>query len=114
MTEQIPSKRFHETNAILQKKVEKITSQLQLELKRLGDCSDECNGNAVLYNQFVLEILEVKEETSHPDYIISLSTAVDHLKKAGEHAKKKAQNKNILIHLQAANAEIVKCKNISG
>lgn len=110
MTGQNPS---HESNGVLQKKMEKIASQLHLELKRLGISPAESSGNTELYNQFVTQILEVKEETSHPDYIISLSTAADRLKKAAEQAKNKAPNKDILIHLQAANAEMCKCKNIT-
>jgi len=104
----------HEMNDLLQRQVRKITDQLRDEIKRINDHLNESSGNAQLYFSLAQEIETVLEEVCNPDIINSLQISIDSLKLAEEQAKNKLSNQEILIHLQAANAELFASRNIRG
>lgn len=114
MPENVSPDRFRELDAQLQKQIKEIADLLHGEIKRLSDHPTESSGNAALYAQLKGLLIKVKENVTHHDYVKALDDSVEKLSKAEEQVKKKSANQEILIHLQAVNAELFRCRNVRG
>jgi hypothetical protein len=108
MAENVSPRHFNKSDAELQAKIKAITGQIQAEIKRLSEHPLESSGNPSLYKSLKEQILSIKNEIVHLDYVCVLDNAVEKLQKAETTAK----NQEILAQLRTVNEELLRCRNV--
>lgn len=114
MAANISPEHFHESEARLRKQIRAITDQIRSELHRLNSHPADSSGDPALYNSLIDQIIKIRKEVTHPDHIQALDNIVEKLRKAEAKAKNHVKNQDILIDLQAVNAELFDCRNLRG
>lgn len=96
----------------LHKQVKDIADLLRPELLRLHKQPCDVSGNVQLYVAFIEEIQSVKKEVTNSDALFAFHNILNHMSKIVEKTEGRANNQEILWHLQEVMALLFKIQNL--
>jgi hypothetical protein len=96
----------------LHKQIKDVADLLRPELLRLYKSPSEVGGNMDLYKAFTEEIFAIKREVANSDALFSLRNIISHMQKVAELSNSRAQNQEILTHLQEVMSLLFKVQSL--
>jgi hypothetical protein len=96
----------------LHKQIKDVADLLRPELLRLHKTPTEISGNVDLYRGFIENVRAIRREVTNCDALFAFHNILNHMSKILELVQERAENKEILWHLQDVMSLLFKVQNL--